>query len=68
MDMIESNYWKDHYVVETDPDYIERNIRITHFVSESKNFKLIYFAKGKDSANILISPGSGGHCYVFAEL
>ena len=31
MDMIESNYWKDHYVVETDPDYIERNIRITHF-------------------------------------
>lgn len=41
---------------------------MTHFVSDGKNFELIYFEKGKDAPNILISQGSGGHAYVFAEL
>lgn len=62
------DYWKEHYVIESDADEIERNIRLTHFVSGGKNFDLIYFEKGKDAPNILISQGSGGHAYVFAEL
>jgi hypothetical protein len=37
-------------------------------VSSGKNFELIDFKKGKDAPNALISPGAGGHYYVFAEL
>ncbi|MFZ3077387.1 MAG: hypothetical protein WA139_02940 [Candidatus Aenigmatarchaeota archaeon] len=62
------NYWKSHYVVETDAEEIERNIRLTSFSSGDKNFGLVCFEKGKRAPNILISPGSGGHSYVFAEL
>lgn len=61
-------YWKEHYVIETGADEIERNIKLTHFVSGGKNFELVYFEKCKDAPSILISPGSGGHAYVFAEL
>ena len=28
----------------------------------------MYFEKGKDAPNIVISQGSGGHAYIFAEL
>jgi hypothetical protein len=62
------NYWKEHYVIEMDADEIERNIKLTHFVSAGKEFELVYFEKGKDAPNILISQGSGGHAYIFAEL
>lgn len=51
-----------------DADEIERNIKLTHFVSAGKEFELVYFEKGKDAPNILISQGSGGHAYIFAEL
>src|SRR5215203_1626452 len=61
-------YWKNHYVVETDADEIERSLGLTSFVSDGKRFEQPYFEKGKDAPNILISPGSGGHSYVFAEL
>lgn len=61
-------YWKNHYVVETDAEEIERNIRLTSFSSGDKNFELVCFEKSKKAHNILISPGSGGHSYVFAEL
>ena len=66
--MKNQTYWKNHYVVETSAYEIERIIKSTSFTSRSKNFELIYFAKGKDAPNILISPGSAGHAYVFAEL
>ena len=62
------NYWKNHYVVETDINEIERRLRLASFVSGRKLFELPYFEKGKDAPNILISQGSGGHSYVFAEL
>lgn len=62
------SYWKQHYVIESDADEIERKIRRTHFVSGSSKFELIYFEQGKDAPNILISQGSGGHAYIFAEL
>lgn len=63
------NYWKEHYVIEEiDADEIERNIKLTHFVSAGKELELVYFEKDKDAPNILISQGSGGHAYIFAEL
>ncbi len=68
MSMKHTNYWKEHYVIEMDAEEIDRNIRLTHFVSARKNFELIYFENGKDCPNILISQGSGGHAYIFAEL
>ncbi len=64
----DTNYWKKHYVIEANVDEIERNIKSTTFTSGGEVFELIYFEKGKNALNILISQGSGGHAYVFAEL
>ncbi len=61
------NYWHK-YVQETDAGKIERHMRRTDFSSSARQFELIYFEEGKHAPNILISPGSGGHAYVFAEL
>jgi len=66
--MRDRGYWKSHYVVETEAVAIERNIKLTSFASQGKNFELVHFHRGKNVPNILISPGSGGHSYVFAEL
>lgn len=62
------SYWKDHYVHEADANEMEKDLRLTSFVSDGKQFELPYFEKGKNAPNILISQGSGGHSYVFAEL
>lgn len=61
------SYWHT-YVQETDVDEIERHLQRTGFTSSAKHFELLYFEEGKNAPNILISPGSGGHAYVFAEL
>jgi pimeloyl-ACP methyl ester carboxylesterase len=61
-------YWKQHYVVATDADEIERHLRQTAFCSSGRRFELIYFEAGKTAPTILISQGSGGHAYIFAEL
>ena len=61
-------YWKEHYVVYDNADEIEKNIKLTNFISGGQNFELVYFEKDKNAPNILISEGSGGHTYVFAEL
>jgi alpha-beta hydrolase superfamily lysophospholipase len=61
-------YWKSHYVLGTDADEIEQNIQLTSFSSSGKQFELIYFEEDSGAPNILISQGSGGHAYVFAEL
>lgn len=66
--MKDRSYWKQHYVIQTNAEEIERSIRLTQFRSEDKIFELVYFGKGKDAPNILISQGSGGHAYIFAEL
>jgi len=66
--MENQTYWKTHYVVETDVDEIERNIKLTNFISGGQSFELVYFEKDKNAPNVLISPGSAGHAYVFAEL
>ncbi|SRR6266851_36890 len=62
------NYWKQYYVLETDADEIERHLQRTTFPSSGKEFELTYFEEGKNAPTILISQGSGGHAYVFAEL
>lgn len=56
------------YAIETDENEIKRNIKLKSFISNNKKFELVYFEKDKNSPNILISQGSGGHAYVFAEL
>lgn len=66
--MGDRGYWKRHYVIESDAQEIERTIKLTCFKSGDKVFELIYFEKDKDAPNILISRGSGGHSYIFAEL
>ena len=65
---VNSRYWKKHYVLETDADEIERRLRRTSFLSGGRQFELIYFEAGRNAPTILISQGSGGHAYVFAEL
>jgi pimeloyl-ACP methyl ester carboxylesterase len=62
------SYWKQHYVLETAADEVERHLRRTSFLSDGRQFELIYFEAGKNAPTILISQGSGGHAYVFAEL
>lgn len=66
--MKDRTYWKRHYVIESDAQIIEGNIRSTLFRSGGRDFELVYFEKDKDAPNILISQGSAGHPYVFAEL
>jgi pimeloyl-ACP methyl ester carboxylesterase len=64
---VKRNYWHT-YVQETDAYEIERHLQRTAFPSSAKQFELIYFEAGKNAPTILISQGSGGHAYVFAEL
>lgn len=66
--MTDQVYWKKHYVIETNADEIERSLAHKIFSSEKKKFELLCFYKNRETTNILISPGSAGHSYVFAEL
>ncbi len=61
------SYWHT-YVQETDADEVERHLQRTTFLSGATRFELIYFEEGKNAPTLLISQGSGGHAYVFAEL
>jgi alpha-beta hydrolase superfamily lysophospholipase len=65
---MKQSYWKQYYVIETDADEIESHLQRTTFPWGSKQFELVYFEAGKNAPTILISQGSGGHAYVFAEL
>ncbi len=65
---MKQSYWKQYYVLETDADEIERHLQRTTFSSSGKRFELIYFEEEKSAPTILISQGSGGHAYIFAEL
>ena len=61
------DYWKSHYVTVSDPDVIEGKLRHEPFVSAGQRLELLHFPAGGKSA-VLISQGSGGHPYVFAEV
>ena len=61
-------YWKSHYVTSTDPAEIGLALRRASLHADDEGLELIYFLHTFDAPNILISQGSGGHGYVFAEL
>lgn len=63
-----TTYWKQHYVLETDPTEIERRITKRTCLSQGEELELVCFENGKYRPNILLIPGSGAHAYVFAEL
>lgn len=63
--MKDAVYWK-RYVVESDAEQIAAAIKKLPFTSYPD--ELIYFERGPTAPSILISPGSGGHALVFAEL
>jgi hypothetical protein len=67
-DMKDHSYWKTHYVVRGEADEIARHITVRDFASGRDRFALLCFERGYDAPSIVISPGSGGHSYVFAEL
>lgn len=62
------NFWKDHYVVETGADEVASGLTTLPFASAGREFELVSFEQGPAYPSILISQGSGGHAYVFAEL
>jgi len=65
--MINKTYWKQ-YPVLTNPDEIEKVIHKEGFVSHDINYELLALKHSKNSSCLLISMGSAGHAYVFAEL
>jgi len=61
-------YWSSHYVTSTDQAEVQRALKVARFPSGADSFELMYFSETPDAPNILISQGSGGHLYIFAEL
>ena len=62
------DFWKAHYVISTEPQKIASSMQSDVFTSIYDRFELVSFRRGQAEPNILISPGSGGHAFVFAEL
>ena len=62
------DYWKAHYVTGTDAAEIADALRSEPFTSAGEQLELVHFFCGREATNILVSQGSGGHPYVFAEL
>ncbi len=65
--MQHSTYWW-RYVLEADAEEIEARLAHVPFPSEGQTCELLHFARDVTHPAIVISPGSGGHAYVFAEL
>ena len=66
-DIVNSSFWTRHYVTATDPAQVRRAVTISQVSSGPDSFDLVHFRVGSQAPNILVSPGSGGHAYVFAE-
>jgi hypothetical protein len=64
----DEQFWKQHYVVETDAEEIAGKLGIQSFPSQQRMFPLVSFLAARQDPCILIGPGSGGNSYVFAEL
>lgn len=58
----------ERYVLETDPVLIERALGTTRFSSAGRPWTLLRFELSKTAPSILISQGTSGHAYLFAEL
>jgi len=63
-----STYWKTHYITDVDPDEVQRALTLLDFRSGGECHQLVCFVRGRSGPNILVSQGSGGAAYVFAEL
>lgn len=61
------DYWR-RYPVCTDPNEIEKSLLVEVFCSGGDDYELLKFFKNEYATNVLITPGSAGHAYVFAEL
>jgi alpha-beta hydrolase superfamily lysophospholipase len=66
--MTTPDYWKSHYVTSTDPAEVELALKQALLDIGGESLEVIYFLHATDAPNVLISQGSGGHGYVFAEL
>ena len=62
------DYWRAHYVTGANGDEIAQALRREPFTSAREQLELVHFFCGREASNILVSQGSGGHAYVFAEL
>jgi hypothetical protein len=66
--MMNPDFWKAHYVIVTESEEIASTMRFDVFTSIGERLELVHFRRGQAEPNILISPGSGGHALIFAEL
>ena len=62
------DFWISHYVTATDPTAVQRTMKLARFTSGADSLELVHFLRDREAPNVLISQGSGGHAYVFAEL
>ena len=60
--------WKAHYIVEAGPEEVQQDLEVLVFTSGGRNQELLSFTSPGLKRNILISQGTAGHAYVFAEL
>lgn len=61
-------YWKQHYVVETDAEDIAAKLSRQLFPAQDTTIPLVSFLAAKEDPCILVGIGSGGNSYIFAEL
>src|SRR5947207_10006309 len=66
--MKSTDYWMSHYVTATNPAEVAQAVTLTSFTAGGRRFELVCFSTTRADPNVLISQGSGGHPYVFAEL
>jgi hypothetical protein len=57
-----------HYVTGTNTAEIAEALRREPFISGGEQLELVHFFCWREAPNILVSQGSGGHPYLFAEL
>lgn len=62
------DYWRTHYVVETPADEIAAHLQVLPFTAGTRVWELVAFTPDPRAPCLLLSQGSGGHAYVFAEL
>lgn len=65
--LTQPDYWK-RYVLEDDVAEIQAQLQVSTFESGGERFELAHFSRDRDEPCIVISPGTAGHAYVFAEL
>lgn len=65
--MNDPSYWK-RYVLELNADELARRLEVVPVPGARDSLELLHLAADRGAPCVVISPGSGGHAYVFAEL